>query len=54
MPNSFSYSQLVQYQDFLNQGGISGFYSVMLAHGYNYAGWAKGVADGNTRKTGSE
>lgn len=48
MANAITLEQLSQYQSLLNDGNISGFYSVMLAQGYSYAGWAQGVADGDS------
>ncbi len=48
MADSLTLQQLQQYKLLLVDGKISEFYSVMLAHGYNYAGWAKGVADGDS------
>lgn len=48
MPASLTYEQLLSYESFIEAGEIRTFYSIMLSHGYNYAGWAKGVAEEDT------
>ncbi len=40
--------QLNSFKLLLDKGDISGFYTLMLNNGYAYAGWARGVADGDS------
>jgi len=48
MPNTLSLAQLNSYELLINDSNISGFYTALLNDGYLYAGWAGGVADGDT------
>jgi hypothetical protein len=48
MPNSLSIAQIQQLQNTLASGDINGVYTYLSQQGYNYAGWAGGVAAGNT------
>jgi hypothetical protein len=48
MANTLTLTQLDAYQLQLNTGDISGVYTSLLNNGYAYAGWAGGVADGDT------
>lgn len=49
MANALSLEVLKSYQIYLDNGEISDFYTVMYeANGYAYAGWARGVAEGDT------
>ncbi|WCM96766.1 hypothetical protein M5C96_20475 [Acidovorax sp. GBBC 1281] len=49
--NNLTVSQLTSYRSAINAGGVSAareVYSDLYSQGYNYAGWALGVATGNT------
>ncbi len=48
MPNSLSLVQINQLQAELVSGEIDGVYSALEKNGYSYAGWAAGVANGDT------
>jgi hypothetical protein len=48
MPQIITSQQLGQYQTMLDNGQVSQFYDAMSAQGYNYAGWANGVARENS------
>ncbi|MCA3239488.1 MAG: hypothetical protein ING32_15140, partial [Curvibacter sp.] len=51
MPNAITTAQLQQYRQAIENGGASAaaqVYAELYAQGYNYAGWAEGVAKGNT------
>ncbi len=51
MPQTLTTQQLTQYLNKIKTQGVDGAKSVyqsMYAEGYNYAGWANGVASGNT------
>lgn len=48
MANTLTLTQLNAYQLLLDAGDVSGFYTRLLDNGYAYAGWAGGVADGDT------
>ena len=49
MANILTLEELNSYQILLDNGDISGFYTVMLeTNDYAYAGWARGVARGDT------
>ncbi len=51
MPEILTNQQLNSYRDRINSGGLEQVrqvYSELYAKGYNYAGWALGVAKGNT------
>ncbi|HEX7984704.1 MAG TPA: hypothetical protein VF616_14400 [Duganella sp.] len=48
MPNSLSIVQIQQLETTLASGDINGVYTYLSQQGYNYAGWAGGVAAGNT------
>lgn len=45
MANTLTLARLESYQALLNEGSIGEFYTLMLANGYGYAGWARGVAE---------
>ena len=48
MPITMSITELTQYRTAMENGSMTpvDFYNVMKANGYQYAGWAKGVATG--------
>ncbi|GKT01276.1 RTX toxin [Acidovorax sp. SUPP3434] len=49
--NNLTISQLTTYRSAINTGGVTAaraVYSDLYSQGYNYAGWALGVATGNT------
>lgn len=49
--NNLTSAQLLGYRDRINSGGVSGareVYADLHDQGYGYAGWAEGVATGNT------
>lgn len=49
--NSVNVSQLISYREQINTGGVDAaraVYADLHGQGYNYAGWALGVATGNT------
>ncbi len=51
MPNAITTAQLQQYKQAIENGGASAaaqVYAELYAQGYNYAGWAEGVAKGNS------
>lgn len=51
MSNPITVAQLEQYRQQIRSGGVDGaaqVYASLYAQGYNYAGWAGGVAEGNT------
>ncbi len=51
MPQTLTLAQLEAYKNRINQGGLEEarkVYSELYAKGYNYAGWAQGVANGKT------
>lgn len=51
MPQSISKEQLKAYKDQIATGGVEAVrqvYQTLYDKGYNYAGWALGVATGNT------
>jgi hypothetical protein len=48
MANTLTLEQLNSFQLLLRDGKISDFYNLMRENGYAYAGWAQGVADGDT------
>jgi hypothetical protein len=48
MANTLTLEQLNSAQLLLGEGKISDFYTYMRDNGYAYAGWAQGVADGDT------
>jgi len=48
MPNSLSIDQIQQLQTQVASGDIIGVYTYLNQQGYNYAGWAGGVAAGDT------
>lgn len=48
MPVSISVEQLDSFRLLIAQGRIGDFYTLMLESGYSYAGWARGVARGDT------
>ena len=48
MPTPLSINDIQQLQARLASGDIQGVYTFLLDQGYNYAGWARGVAAGNT------
>ncbi len=48
MANTLTLEQLNSAQLLLHEGKISDFYTLMRDNGYAYAGWAQGVADGDT------
>ncbi|WP_057833243.1 hypothetical protein [Colwellia sp. TT2012] len=48
MANTLSIEVLNSYKLLLGAGKISDFYNAMLENGYAYAGWAVGVAEGDT------
>jgi hypothetical protein len=51
MPQSISQDQLKAYKDQIAKGGVEAVrqvYQTLYDKGYNYAGWALGVATGNT------
>ncbi len=48
---SYSVEKLFQHKENIETNGVAGainFYDEMYSNGYNYAGWANGVAKGNT------
>ena len=51
MPQQLTKEQLNNYRKIMENGGVNGaiqVYSELLTKGYNYAGWAKGVAGADT------
>jgi len=51
VPNAITTAQLQQYRQAIENGGASAaaqVYAELYAQGYNYAGWAEGVARGNS------
>jgi hypothetical protein len=51
MPQQLTKEQLNNYRKIIENGGVNGaiqVYSELLTKGYNYAGWAKGVAGADT------
>lgn len=51
MPEIIRQSDINRYRDMIERDKVQGavrVYSELLDKGYNYAGWAKGVAAGNT------
>ena len=51
MPQALTTAQLIQYRNTINTGGVAGaiqVYNALYSQGYNYAGWASGVASGDT------
>ncbi|MGD9169497.1 MAG: calcium-binding protein, partial [Candidatus Thiodiazotropha sp.] len=48
MANRLTMEQLDSFQMLLQDGKISEFYTLMRENDYAYAGWAQGVADGDT------
>jgi hypothetical protein len=51
MPQPLTTTQIQQHIDAVNTGGVDAarqMYDSLYAQGYNYAGWASGVAKGNT------
>ena len=48
MANTLSSAQLSQYGQMLDSGRIGEFYDALKGEGYQYAGWAGGVARGDT------
>ncbi|WP_286162318.1 calcium-binding protein, partial [Duganella sp. HH101] len=47
-PEPLSLTQLNNLQQFISNGDLHGFYKRMENSGYEYAGWADGVASGNS------
>jgi hypothetical protein len=50
-PKTLTNAQLQQYRDLINNGGVNAVrqvYAELYADGYGYAGWANGVATGNS------
>lgn len=48
MANTLLLAQLQSCQQLLNDGQIRDFYTFMLNSGYEYASWARGVAEGDS------
>ncbi|GAA4351447.1 hypothetical protein GCM10023165_39660 [Variovorax defluvii] len=48
MANALTLSKLDQYGALLQAGDVDGFYKALIDEGYKYAGWAEGVARGDT------
>ena len=51
MPQNITSQELESYRDAINVGGVAAVgqvYADLYAQGYNYAGWAEGVAKGNS------
>ncbi len=54
MPSSLTLMQLETYDRRIEKGGLNQvkeIYAELYANGYKYAGWAVGVAKGNTLRT---
>src|SRR5881628_2219943 len=51
MPSALTTQQIDQYISLIDTGGVDAVrqvYDTLYAQGYNYAGWASGVASGST------
>ena len=51
MPQTINLQDIKRYQDMIDRNQVQGairVYEELLSKGYDYAGWAKGVAKGDT------